>query len=513
LGLILSIDLGTTSIKAGLVDSESLEVKGAASTPSPVDYPRPGWSIQDPGRLWDAIANLSRSLLGEHGNPRVEGLVFSTYLAGVILLAGDGSELTPLITWLDERAHGLPREVFRGPLRIAGYNAFRLLEFLRITGGAPSRTGKDPLSKIVWLRENEPDIYGSARYIGNMKSWLLLKATGSHVTSPDEAHLTWLADTRGGGARWHEGLLKRYGIPREKLPVITEPTSIAGRLTPKTAGDLGLEPGIPVVVGAGDIASAAVGSGAVGEGEYHVYIGTSDWIGVHTRRRLLDISHYIGSLLSARPGYYLVIAEQEIAGGLLDWVLGLMGEDYGILGEVAEIPPGAGGLLMTPWLYGERCPIDDPHARGALLGASTTHGKPHIVRAAMEAVALNIAWAMKAMEKLAGPTSAVRAVGGAFKSPLWAGIVASAMGKRVEVVENPQLAGVRGAAAIASSAIRGDPLEVVARKIKVSHTVDPDPAASRVYGRLLKIYTKAYKRLRPLFRELQLYSHSLWTQP
>ena len=501
-GYILSVDLGTTTVKAGLVDPRTLDVAALETAESPVEYPKPGWSIQDPAGLWSLIAGLSRRLAEEAGSHGVEGVVFSTYLAGVVLMDEEGGELTPLITWLDERAHGLPREAFSGPIRIAGYNAFRLLEFLRLAGGAPSRTGKDPISKIAWLAENEPDTYRSARFIGNMKSWLLLKTTGTHATSPDEAHLTWLADTRGGRARWSERLLKRYRISREKLPTIMDSTSVAGKLREPAASELGLEEGVPVVVGAGDIASAAVGSGAVADGEYHVYIGTSDWLGVHSPKRLLDVGHYIGSLLSAKPGSYLVIAEQEIGGALLDWILRVTGSDYSILEEASEVPPGSGGLLMAPWLYGERCPIDDPNARGVLVGFSTTHDKAHLARAALEAVAFNIAWALEPMERLVGPAESMRAVGGGFKSRLWARIVASATGKALEVTEDPQLAGIRGAAAIAVSALEGSSLEEVAARVRVAETVRPDPRESRIYRRLGALYRKLYSRLKPVFAEL-----------
>lgn len=465
-------------------------------------YPKEGWAEQDPGELWSAIAYASRKAL-EGVNPgKVAGLVFSTYLAGIVLLDSEGRELTPIITWLDERARGLPREVFNGPLRVAGYNIPRLLEFLRITGGAPSKTGKDPISKILWLRENEPEAYREAKVLGGLKTWVLVRTTGNPATSPDEAHLTWLADTRRGKAQWSEGLARHYGIPLERLPRILSPLDVAGKLRPDAARDLGLEAGIPVVVGAGDIASAAVGSGAVGPGEYHIYIGTSDWIGVHTGKRLLDVGHYIGSLLSAIPGTYLVIAEQEVAGALIDRFLEVTGLSYDVLEEVARIPPGSEGLLLTPWLFGERCPVDDPYARGVMAGLSIRHGRKHIVRAAMEAVALNIAWAMKYIVRLAGRPKILRGVGGGFQSRTWASIVASAVGMSIEVTRSPKHAGLRGAAIIAASTLKGTDLRQEALKVPVDYTVAPDPSALEVYHRLVKVFEGVYKSLKPTFRSL-----------
>ena len=499
---VLSIDLGMTSVKAGVVDCKTMEVVSYGQRPAPMRYPREGWAEQDPGDLWSAITEASREAMENVDPRRVGGLVFSTYLAGVVLLDSEGRELTPIITWLDERAHGLPREAFKGPLKVAGYNLLRLLEFLRITGGAPSKTGKDPISKIVWLRENEQEAYREAKVFGGLKTWVLARTTGNPATSPDEAHLTWLADTRRGRAVWSERLARRYGIPLDKLPRILSPLDVAGKLRSDAAQDLGLEPGIPVVVSAGDVASAAVGSGAVGPREYHVYIGTSDWIGVHAEKRLLDVSHYIGSLLSAIPGTYLVIAEQEVAGALVDWVLGVTGQDYSSLEEAAGIPPGSEGLLMTPWLFGERCPVDDPHARGAVAGLTLRHGRLHLVRAAMEAVALNIAWAMKYTSRLAGGPRLVRGVGGGFQSKTWASIVASALGMPIEVARNPKHASLRGAAVIAASALKGSDLRQEASRVPVEYTAKPDPYASRVYHRLLKVFEGVYRSLKSTFQAL-----------
>jgi xylulokinase len=499
---ILAVDLGTTSIKAGILDCTTLEIKSYASTPSPVEYPREGWSQQDPDKLWSSITATTRSALEKFPRAEVSALVFSTYLAGLILLDEEGNELSPLITWLDERAHDMPREVFSGPFKVAGYNLPRLIEFLRITGGAPSKTGKDPISKIVWVRENWPDLYEKTSIIGGMKTWILSRTTGKPFTSPDEAHLTWLADTRNGVAEWSRKLAKKYGIPLEKLPRIVESTHVAGRLRRDPAEDLGIPEGIPVVTGAGDVATAAVGSGAVGEREYHVYIGTSNWIGVHTSKRLLDIFHYIGSLLSAIPRKYLLIAEQETAGAVIDWLLNIMGRDYSIMEEASEIPPGSNGLLMTPWFYGERCPIDDPHARGIIIGLTLRHTPKHLVRAAMESVALNIAWAMHYAVKKAGEPRKIRGVGGGFRSRVWAQIIASAIGREVEIPPSPEHAGLRGAAIIAIASLEKKPLESVAKSVSIEHIVKPDKDASIVYRRLLKLFARTYKKLKDVFVEM-----------
>ncbi len=499
---ILSIDVGTTTIKAGVIDCKSLKTLSKAERRTPIKFPKPGWAEQDPDELWSVIADVASEAVGG-SRVKVDGISTSTYLAGVVLLGEKGEALSPIIVWLDERAAGHPRELFRGFLKVKGYNLLRLAEMLWLAGGAPSKTGKDPLSKISWLRENEADAFRRSSTIGTFKTWILSKLAGANAVSPDDAHLTWLVDARGGKVEWSPRLLRRYQIPPEKMPRILEPWKVAGRLSRKASSEMGLESGLPVFTGTGDIAAAALGSGAVGEGEYHLYIGTSDWIGVHSRRRLLDVTHYIGSLASGLPSKYLVIAEHEVAGLMLEYVASLLGlKVEEALAEAATIPPGSEGLLATPWLFGERSPIDEPEARGVIIGLSPRHSKGHLVRAAMESVALNIAWTMEYFVKLAGKPKVVRGVGGGFQSKLWAEIVASSIGYPVEVVEEPREASLKGAAIVAAAPLEGVDLEVKAKMVRVKTIVKPNPKAMKVYREALKAYKRIYPSLKGIFQLL-----------
>ncbi len=497
----LAVDVGTTDVKAAVIDSTDLSIIVEASAKAPISYPRPGWAEQDLEELWKVIAGLTSRLAREAG--RVDVIAFSTHMAGVALLDESGVPLTSLITWLDERAAGLPRQAFKGPLRVSGYNLFRLIEFLRITGGAPSKTGKDAISKMAWLAQHEPRKWAKARYIADLKSYLLLRATGRHVTSPDEAHLKWLADTRGGRARWHRGLLNRYGIPGEKLPEIMESPMIAGELVEEASRDLGVPRGTPVAVGAGDVASVAVGSGAVRPGEYHVYVGTSDWVAVHVGKRLLDVKHYIGSLLSAIPGRYLVIAEQETAGAVIDWVLRTTCNDYSILDEAARIPPGGHGLVATPWMMGERAPLDDPNARMLILGIQQWHRPEHLVRAALDSVAANIALAFQATTRLAGEPERIMALGGALRSRHWARAIASAIGRRITVTGDPHAGGLRGAAILGLAAIGEAGVEELAARTPVGYEAGPVEewrVAYKEYAeRMMRVYSSLKKALADIY--------------
>lgn len=497
--LILAFDVGTTKLKAGLVDIEKFKVVGKASLDAEIILPRQGWAEVSPNKLWESICKLSKSLISEY-NVAPEALIFTAHMAGVLPVGKAGDPLCNIIIWLDERAHGYPRDVWRGVFKIEGYNLLKLIKFLRITGGAPSKTGKDPLSKIMWLRDNEPDIYRSTWKFLDVKGYLLMKSTGNVVTSPDEATLTWLADTRGGRALWSGPLLRDYGLSADLFPEIKESTDLAGRLTEEAASELGVAEDTPVFVGCGDLTAAAVGSGAVSEGEPHIYIGTSDWIGAHISNRVVDVFHYIGSILSGIPGKYLLVAEQEIAAGALEWLmnLGLGGvESYSeVEDQVRHSEPGSGGILFLPWMFGERCPVDNPYLRGAFINLSVEKGSPELYRAVMEGVALNIRWAWKYFKPKIKWSAPIKLVGGAALFDVWCEILSDALSIEIVRMADPGDAGLRGLGAIASVGLGlYKDFEEAAARFSIDKVFKPNPENSSKYDMLFKYYLELYNNL------------------
>jgi xylulokinase len=296
--------------------------------------------------------------------------------------------------------------------------------------------------------------------------------------------------------------MRDYGLTPEKFPEIRLSTDVAGRLG-KAAEELGLKEGIPVVVGAGDIPSAAIGSGAIGDGDLHIYVGTSDWVAGHLSGRKTDISHYIGSLLSAIPGKYLLIAEQEIAAGALDWFLRLIGME-GRYAEVSElVSKSETNLIFFPWLYGERAPIDDPYVRGGLLNFSLESDRAEVLRAVMEGVALNIKWAYALTEKLAKVQQAVNLVGGGARFDAWCQMIADAIDRPVRRMRDPQETGIRGSAAIAAVSIgEAERFEEAVAKFEVEKVFKPDKESASRFNAKFKEFKGAYKKLRKIYRRL-----------
>jgi xylulokinase len=508
---VLAFDVGTTTLKAGLVDLNDFLVVSKSSMPSKIEYPNLGWAEEDPEVLWSQIVSLSNALMSEKGvdASSIAGVIFTAHMAGILPVDKEGNPLRNIIIWLDERAAGLPRKVWQGPIKIAGYNAFKLWKFIRLTGGAPSKTGKDPISKIIWLKENEPDIYNKSSKIVDVKGFLILKATGNYVTSHDEAHLTWLAYTKESVAKWSETLLKDYGLSMDLFPKIKDSVDVVGRVGDKVARALGVKAGTPVILGAGDLTTSAVGSGAIEEGYPHIYIGTSDWIAAHISKMKVDLFHYIGSLLSAIPRRYLLIAEQEVAAGALEWAMSLLGfgdKDYQRVERAANLsPPGSNNLLFLPWFYGERSPIDDPFIRGGLVNLSFQHRDSDIIRAIMEGVAFNIRWAYKYFRKIIGYDGIINIVGGGALFDTWCQIVADVLKVKIRRISSPQDAGLRGAATIAGVGLGiYNTFEEAVSRYGVDRTFVPIEESSRVYDKLYRTFVDYYKRNKKIYRALNL---------
>jgi len=504
--LILSFDIGTSYIKTSLVDTK-FNILATELDKYPIYFPKKGYVEQDPLDWWNAVVKTTKRLVQEKSvdASKIVGITFGGQALCTVPINKDGEPLMRAISWMDARAAEQAKKVAGGGLlKIGGYNLFSILTFLRITGGGPGLAGKDHLPRILWLRENMPDVLRDTYKFVDTNGFIIFKMTGQTVMSKFDAHITWMMDTRPGKHCWSDKILKRYGVDKEKLPEIKASTDVAGKLTKKAADELSLKEGTPVIVGSGDVAAVAVGSAAVKEREYFIYIGTSDFMGTHTKHRKVDISHYMGSICSAIPDMYLYTGEQETAGTCLDWVKNEvykssaeeLGEKvYDLLDEAAgKIPAGSEGLMFTPWLSGEKTPMDDDTIRGGFHNLSLEHNRDHMVRAVMEGVAFNIRWAFRCMEKKIGTANWVNFVGGGALRETWGQIIADVLNREVRQLINPREVGVRGAAMIATVGlgIHKD-FPTAAKLVKVTKVYKPKPENVTTYDKLFAQFEKLYE--------------------
>lgn len=499
---IIAHDVGTSGNKAVLVDIEG-RVHGKCFEPYKTYYPCPGWAEQEPEDWWKAVSRTTKLLLEHTGvSPKdVLCVTYATQMLGIIPMDSQAGLLRRAIIWLDNRACQQAERLMR---RFLGPRVFALI------AGA-TLCGKDGLPKLLWLKEMEPHIYNRMccfldvagylfyRSTGNM----LMELTGASVFGIDLKKKTWL-----------NSIFRYMGLEPGKFPPLVRSIDKVGELTREAAADCGLLPGTPVIAGAGDAPCAAVGSGAVGEGEGHVYLGISGWVGVVTRR-ILQGKCGAATIHSADPDKTFLFAETEAAGGCIQWIADEFYKAekkdpnirnvYAIMDdEVATVPPGSNYLLFTPWIYGERAPVDDCYVRAAFLNLSAEHTREDMLRAVYEGVAYNIRWIVDIVEReFKFPLPSLRVIGGGAKGKPWMQILADVTHRKVETVCDPQEAGAVGAALVAAVGLGIYPdFESLKKVVKVEAAFEPQPANTEVYDSLFRSYQEAYRSLRGFYRRL-----------
>jgi xylulokinase len=422
------------------------------------------------------------------------------------------------IIWMDTRGAHQVRQLGRGPLQVAGFSLGKLLTWVRLTGGMPTGSGKDPIAHILYIKENHPEIYRETYQFLEPIDFLGLRLTDKYAASFDSIILHWLTDNRDvNKVAYHERLLAMSGIDRHKLPDLYPPVGVLGELTSSIAEELGLKEGLPVVIAAPDVHSAAVGAGAVEDYQVHLYIGTSSWMVCHLPVKKTDVFLGMASLPSVIPGRYLVVAEQESAGACLNYLrdqvffpqdelaAGLAPDDaYQIFDQIVTgVPAGSERLIFTPWLYGERAPIEDPYVRGGFFNQSLKTTRSHMLRAVYEGVAFNNRWLLESMEKFTGHRmEPVRMVGGGARSQIWCQICADVLNRTVLQVKNPIQANLAGVGFLAHLALGRMAVADIPDCVQIERTYQPDPGHRAIYDELFAEYLQLYKRLKPIYARL-----------
>ena len=525
---VIAYDIGTTGAKACLYRIGSvMELLASASAEYPLRLLPGGGAEQDPEDWWKAVCADTRNLLSRSGlrPDDVQGLAFCCQMQGLVLVDAEGCPVRPAMSYMDQRAVGQKQRGIERGFKIAGMNAGKLLPSLLIAGGV-SASAKDPVWKYHWVRENEPELFRRVRKWLDAKEYLVHRCTGRFAMTPDSANATFLFDSRPGRSGWSPLLCRLFDVDPAHLPEIIGPAEPAGGLLTAAAGELGLEPGTPVFGGGGDLSLVALGSGAVGVNETHVYMGTSGWVSAVTDRRVVDTDCFIASILGASPGRYNYISEQETSGKCLEWVRDHLAlDEIGVYLEhrtVADDPegryatlfelldetiqaaePGAQGVVFTPWLRGNRSPFEDPAARGMFFNVGLETGKRAMVRAVAEGIALHNRWQLEAIRRKVPARGPVRFVGGGARSAAMARIMADALEETVETIAQPQNAGALGAALLCAVGLGviGSPDES-RLMVPMKEACEPDPRGSEVYRERFEIFKSLYRRNRESFRLL-----------
>lgn len=482
---VLGIDLGTSGVKVALLDRAGRTLS-RGHAPYPTAHPRAGWLEQDPEDWWSASRAAVGASLRAAPQARVAGIGLSGHMSALVLAKADGTAVGPCLLLADARGR---QEISALPTDLR--DALR-----ERSGNIPSEVFS--VGKLLWVRDHEPARYAAADHVLSPKDFLRMRLTGvAGAERTDAGNSLLLTEDRTG---WDTGLLERAGLRPGLFPPVLEPSEVAGKLTPVAAEALGLEPGAPVVAGASDMACSALGCGAVPEDVLAVTIGTA----AQVLRRVPDVRPEVVGTVTYHPHAVpgaLYAMGSILGGGLaLSWAAHVLapGAELADLVELAAAAPaGASGVLFVPTLVGAGTPWWEPTARGAWVGLSPSVERAHLLRAVLEGVAFDIRASVDILDDTWGASGQVRFGGGGSRSRLWAQIVASALGREVRPLVEPD-ASVVGAAALAAVGVGwyAGPSEAASALVRVREPVLPDPADQTVYARLYPLQRAAYRALR-----------------
>lgn len=515
---VIAYDIGTTGIKTCLFGiDEQITLISSANKGYGLYIMDNGGAEQNADEWWEAMCDTTKTLFRNTDvKPEaIAGISFCSQMQGIVLVDRLGQAVRRPMSYMDQRAKKEIRKGMASGIKISGCNIFRLLKSLVITGAA-STSVKDPLWKYKWLEKNEPENFKKTYKWLDVKEYLICRCTGEFVMTEDSAFSTFLYDTRKGKTGWSSSLCKTFGVSIDHLPKIIKPTDYVGGLREKAALELGLIAQTPVFGGGGDATLIGIGAGCVNVGDTHIYSGTSGWVSTIVDKQYVDTDAMIGSVVAAQEGRYNYFAEMETAGKCLEWVKDHLAlDEIGVYLEkkhitegheaiytslydyltktVKDVKPGAGGLIFTPWLHGNRCPFEDPNAAGMFFNVKLETGKTELIRAVLEGVCYHLRWMLECQDKKIKTADSIRFVGGGALSDVTSQILADIIGRTVEVVLSPQNVGAVGAAAVIGvglGVIRD--LKEIKKLIPVSHVFKPNIGNKLIYDKVYLVFKKLY---------------------
>lgn len=516
---IIIYDFGTSSVKTCLfnIDSEIRLVAGSSAGYG-LYITDNGGAEQDTEEWWSALCSTTHDLFlkSDIKPSEIDGMAFCSQMQGAVFVDENGNALRRPMNYLDQKGVKEYKDCMgRGIIKVSGCSLYKLVRNL-IVNYAGSTSAKDPVWKYKWVEKNEPDVFKKIYKWLDIGDYLTSRCTGRIVRTADTAFATFLYDTRRKKEGWNKGLLNMYNVNPDHMPDIIDCTDQAGTLTATAAEELGLVPGIPVFGGGGDTTFVNIGAGCTKPGDTHIYVGTSGWVSTFMDHQTVDINAMITGVLSAKHGYFNYYAELETAGKCFEWVKDHLALDevgvyldqkmitdaeskylslYDYLStEVGKVPPGANGVIFTPWLHGNRCPFEDSKAGGMFFNIRIDNGKRDMIRAVLEGICYHLRWLLECVEKKVKTSDIIRFVGGGALSPLTAQMLADITGRTVETVNNTQEVGAIGAALVVAAGIKGeDVLELSRRLVKANCAYVPNPENKEAYERNFRVFKNLYK--------------------
>ncbi|MBE6932625.1 MAG: xylulokinase [Ruminococcaceae bacterium] len=489
--LYLGVDLGTSSMKVLLVDSSG-KVLGSTSQSYPLMMPQPGWSEQDPEQWWSALCVCVPKLLEGVDASQVAGLSVGGQMHGLVALDENDQVIRPAILWNDGRTSTQTDAI---------NNDFGMQKLLELTGNLAFAGFTAP--KLLWMRENEPELFAKIRRIMLPKDYIVYRLTGVHCCDYSDASGMLLLDV--ANRCWSKPLMDYCGVKEEQLGKLFESYENVGTVKPEMSELLGIPATAVVAAGAGDNAAAAVGTGTVGEGSCNISIGTSGTIFIPSKEFKVPSEGNLHAFAHSDGTYHLMGCILAAASAYTWWRRDILKgtSDNEEQQDITLEKLGNNHVYYLPYLMGERSPHNDPFARGAFAGMSLDTTRSDMTQAVMEGVAFAIRDSVEIVRSLGIDINASNLCGGGAKSPIWRQIFANVLKMELTVPDSEEGAGY-GAAILAMVAAGeyANVLEACAAMPSGGTKYTPDPEIMARYDERYAQFKAIYPALKPIFPKM-----------
>lgn len=506
---LLAHDLGTSGNKATLF-SEDGSLAGSCFAPYPAHYFHDTWVEENADDWWNAVCLTTRQLLetSQAAPEQIAAVSFSGQMLGCLCVNKEGVPLRPSLIWADQRAS---RQAAKLEEHISQW------DYYHITGHR--NTASYGMQKLMWIKENEPEIYEQTFKTLNAKDYIIFKLTGNFYTDYSDGNSNGCYDLLNW--KWSEELISYAGLDIEKFPELKPSTFKAGVVTPGAARETGLAPGTPVIMGGGDGVVANIGAGSVSPGKTYCCLGTSAWITTTSEKPVFDEKMRTVTWAHAVPGLYAPNGTMQYAAGSYNWIkntictmesfaaaqTGL--SPYDLMNqEIEKSPPGSNGILFLPYLLGERAPRWDIHAKGTFIGLKPENTRNDLLRSVLEGVSLNLSLILDIL-KAHTSVDEILVIGGGAKGAVWRQMMADIFGTKVLVPRLLDESNSMGAAIIAGvgAGIFKD-FSAADRFLEIKETHLPNTANYKIYQGQKELFEECYQALKTFYPKLSCDSKS-----
>ena len=500
---ILAHDLGTSGNKATLF-SVTGQLVSSQTEPYDVHYFNNTWAEQDADDWWNAVCSSTKKLI-QAADIRPEEICavsFSGQMMGCLCVDRTGKPLRKSIIWADQRA-------VKQSAQIEEHISQK--DFYHIVGHR--NTPSYGVQKLMWIKDNKPEIYEQTYKVLNAKDYITFRLTGKFYTEYSDGNSMGCFDLCN--LRWSEELISYAGIDGDKLPELKPSTYVAGGVTEEAALATGLAPGTPVVLGGGDGVTANVGTGSIRPGKTYSCMGTSAWITTTTEKPIFDEEMRTVTWAHVIPGLYAPNGTMQTAGGAYNWLKNtickmesydakLHGKSpYDYMNEqIASSPIGANGIIFLPYLLGERAPRWDVSAKGAFLGLKSENTRADLLRSVLEGVTMNLDIILNILRTQVD-IDEITVIGGGAKGDVWRQIMADVYNTKILVPSLLEEGGSMGAAVTGGvgAGIYKD-FNAVEQFLEINSIQNPHPDAVGKYTPIKEVFDECYFALKHVFPKL-----------